>query len=88
MRLHAFVSGFVQGVFFRSTTRELACSLGLRGFVRNLPDGSVEVVAEGGRKELDKLLSFLKAGPEGARVDKVDFKFEETEEGFTEFSVA
>ena len=47
-RIHLWVSGRVQGVFFRATTREVAVALGLRGWVRNLPDGRVEVVAEGG----------------------------------------
>lgn len=71
-RLHARISGFVQGVYFRDTTRQRATALGLTGWVRNLTDGSVEVTAEGPRDKLESLLEFLRVGPGHARVDKVE----------------
>jgi acylphosphatase len=71
-RLHAKVTGLVQGVYFRDTTRQQAAALGLAGWVRNLADGSVEVLAEGPRPGLEALLEFLRTGPRQARVDRVD----------------
>ncbi|MBC8170329.1 MAG: acylphosphatase, partial [Anaerolineae bacterium] len=70
-RLHALVRGQVQGVSFRWYTQQTALPLGLTGYARNLPDRSVEVVAEGGRIQLEKLLQFLHVGPPTARVDGV-----------------
>ncbi len=66
------VSGRVQGVFFRASTRELALSLGLTGSAVNRPDGQVEVVACGTRQDLDRLCQWLHRGPEHARVTAVD----------------
>jgi acylphosphatase len=70
-QLHAIVRGQVQGVNFRSSTVAQARRLGLSGWVRNRPDGSVEVLAEGPRSGLDQLLSFLQHGPPGAMVSEV-----------------
>jgi acylphosphatase len=70
--LHATVLGKVQGVFFRAFVAKQAAELGLSGYARNLPDGSVDVMAEGGRSRLEKLLEYLRVGPPGARVDRVD----------------
>ena len=70
-RLHAVVRGRVQGVSFRYATQEAAQRLGLAGWVRNLPDGAVEVAAEGPRADLEKLLAFLQRGPTAARVAEV-----------------
>ena len=63
------ISGRVQGVFFRDTTRKIARQLGLRGSAVNLPDGSVQVVACGERQSLEALKNFLAVGPSRARVD-------------------
>ena len=72
-RLHALVSGRVQGVYFRAFIQRHAQALGLSGWARNLPDGAtVEVVAEGSRVALDGLLGQLHRGPPGARVDAVE----------------
>lgn len=65
------VSGKVQGVFFRASTREQALRLGVRGHARNLPDGSVEVVAAGEDTDLAALERWLHHGPQRARVDAV-----------------
>ena len=66
------VSGKVQGVCFRATTQEQARRLGLRGYVRNLRDGRVEVVAAGANEALDALAEWLWQGPPMSRVDAVD----------------
>jgi len=69
--LQAIVYGYVQGVFFRAFVSMRARELGLIGYVRNLPEGTVEIKAEGERNKLEKLISYLKVGPPGARVEKV-----------------
>lgn len=63
------VSGTVQGVFFRASTRDRARQLGLRGHARNLPNGDVEVVAAGDARSLQSLEDWLRTGPSQARVD-------------------
>ena len=71
-RIHAKVTGMVQGVYFRASTRDTARGLGLNGWVKNMPDGSVELEAEGPADMVDKLILWLHEGPPYARVDKVD----------------
>jgi len=70
-RLHAYVEGRVQGVGFRYFVEETAIALSLKGWVRNRWDGSVEVVAEGDRQSLEKLLTALRRGPRAALVSDV-----------------
>lgn len=70
-RLHAIVSGRVQGVNFRYYTQQAAARLNLRGWVRNLADGSVETVAEGPEAGLEAFERFLRQGPPSAVVDEV-----------------
>ena len=70
-RLEATVRGLVQGVFFRHYTRQIAQELGILGTVANQPDGTVFVTAEGSQEDVNKLLEWLKRGPELARVDPV-----------------
>ena len=70
--LHCFVSGRVQGVFFRSSTQNQAKQLGLSGWVRNLPDGRVEVLAQGDSIAIDQLRSWLEVGPRHASVSDVE----------------
>ena len=74
-RLEAVVHGYVQGVGFRVWVARTASRAGLRGWVRNEPDGSVRCVAEGPRPDLDDLLARLRHGPSGAVVDAVDARF-------------
>lgn len=74
-QVHLIISGRVQGVFFRHNTNKIANKLGLNGFVRNLDDGNVEVIAEGQEKELEKLVEFCRVGPSGARVDDVQVEY-------------
>ena len=70
-RLHAVVHGRVQGVSFRYYTVRTAQRLGLTGWVANRASGTVETVAEGGRKELDEFTGYLHRGPPGASVQRV-----------------
>lgn len=86
-RIHVFISGRVQGVFFRDHTRRWASSLGLTGWVKNLWDGRVEVVAEGEEKLLHALIARLKEGPPGALVENVDVTWEEYRAEFTDFRI-
>jgi acylphosphatase len=83
-RRRVAVQGHVQGVFFRETTRRRALAAGVAGWIRNVPDGSVEAVFEGEREDVDRLVAFAQKGPRGARVDWVDVVSEEPEglEGF------
>ena len=66
---HVRASGRVQGVFFRGWTAEQAQALGLAGWVRNLPDGSVEALVEGDEPAVARLVELMRAGPPAARVD-------------------
>lgn len=86
-RLEATVSGHVQGVFFRASTRDRAQALGLRGWVRNQPDGSVHVVAEGPEAALRQLLHFLNEGPPQARVTQVEVTWRAATGEFSHFTV-
>ncbi|UCF71396.1 MAG: acylphosphatase [candidate division WOR-3 bacterium] len=84
VRVRMIIWGVVQGVFFRANTVEKARSLNLSGWVRNLPDGSVEVVAEGPRDTLVDLVRWCHRGPVEARVDTVDIEWQSAigERGF------
>ncbi|MBC7338593.1 MAG: acylphosphatase [Firmicutes bacterium] len=76
VRAHVYISGHVQGVFFRATTREQADRLGVAGWVRNLPDGRVEAVLEGPRPAVHACLQWCHHGPPGARVTGVEVEWE------------
>ena len=84
-RLHIWVSGRVQGVFFRAYTVDLAKRLGLTGWVRNLPDRRVEIVAEGEESALQQLLAWCHEGPPAARVDQVECREEPVSGEFDTF---
>jgi acylphosphatase len=86
-RLRAFVRGDVQGVSFRWFVLREASPLDLRGWVRNLRDGRVEILAEGDRGSLEILLAALRRGPRMARVDDVDVRWEEATGEYPAFSV-
>lgn len=74
---HYRISGRVQGVFFRASTREQAAALGLAGWVRNLADGRVEAMACGESAQLDLLEQWLRRGPELAKVDSLEVTAED-----------
>jgi len=71
-RVRAIVSGRVQGVSYRASTVDAAEARGLTGWVRNLPDGRVELEAQGDADKVDALIDWCKHGPPAARVDRVD----------------
>ena len=75
-RAHVFVSGRVQGVFFRSETKHKADRYDVKGWVRNLPDGRVEAVFEGEEEVVKALIEFCKRGSSGARITNVDLRWE------------
>jgi len=85
--LQAIVHGRVQGVNFRYYTHLRAQELGVTGYVRNKWDGTVEVVAEGERGAIEKMLEFLKLGPRAARVQRVDSQWQDPTGQFGHFEV-
>ncbi len=85
-RLHAYISGRVQGVWYRASTEKKAISLKLNGWVRNLSDGRVELVAEGQQQLLQQLLDWCYQGPELAEVSGIDFQWLEATNEFSDFS--
>lgn len=87
VKAHIFVSGLVQGVFFRATTKEIAENLGLKGWVRNTRDGRVEIKVEGGKEEIEKLIEWLWKGPPLAKVKNVNVKWEEYKGEFEDFQI-
>jgi acylphosphatase len=87
-RAHVLISGRVQGVFFRDQTRTWAGSLGITGWVRNLRDGRVEVLAEGEREALESLIERLKEGPPLALVESADITWEDYKGEFPGFRIA
>jgi acylphosphatase len=81
------IYGYVQGVFFRDFTSRRARELGITGYVRNLPNRAVEVVAEGERTKLEKLIGYLKTGPPGALVEKVEVSWSEHTGSYSHFGI-
>jgi acylphosphatase len=86
-RARIFVSGRVQGVFFRDHTQKWASSLTLTGWVRNIRDGRVEALAEGDKEKIDELISKLNKGPPLSQVENVDVNWEEFKGEFKDFQV-
>jgi acylphosphatase len=87
-RLEIVVVGMVQGVWFRASTREEARRLGIRGWVRNLPDGRVQAVFEGEEEVLRRMLAWCRVGPPGARVAQVEERWSAATDGFEDFSIS
>jgi len=75
-RAHLFIAGRVHGVFFRAFTRDIAHSLGLNGWVRNLRDGRVEALFEGGKRLIEQAIKECYNGPPGARVSNIEVQWE------------
>ena len=84
-RLHAFVCGRVQGVWYRASTQKTAQKLGLNGWVRNLPDGRVELVAEGDEQALQQLLNWCWQGPTLAQVSDIQHEWSHATHVFNDF---
>jgi acylphosphatase len=87
MCLYARIHGIVQGVGFRYSTIMRAKRCGLTGYARNMFDGTVEVVAEGQKADLESLLSWLQQGPSSAVVDRVEHRFMPYSGSYAEFGV-
>ena len=86
-KAHVTVSGRVQGVFFRSRTKQQADSRDVKGWVRNRGDGGVEAVFEGAEAAVKEMIEFCKRGPVGAKVTKVDVVWEDYAGEFREFEI-
>jgi len=84
---HLIVRGRVQGVFFRAFTREVAVSLGLRGWVRNLPDGTVEALFEGDRKDIEQAVARCYEGPPASHVTDIDIEWGAYRGEFESFTI-
>lgn len=86
-RVHVFVSGRVQGVFFRRFIKAHATELGVYGWVRNIADGRVEIVAEGEKRKLMDLIELIEKGPPLARIEKVKVSWKKATGKFQDFSI-
>ena len=86
-RLHMIVTGRVQGVFYRASAAEQARALGIIGWARNLPNGSVEIIAEGRRADLQKFTAWARSGPPSARVAEVREEWGQARSEFSDFRV-
>lgn len=87
LRAHVVIQGLVQGVWFRASTKDEADRIGVTGWVRNLPDGSVEAVFEGETKKVEEIVGWCHRGPSGARVSKVDIAWEPYTKEFGHFDI-
>jgi acylphosphatase len=86
-RIHVYINGRVQGVFFRAVTQKTAIGFNLTGWVRNMPDGRVEAVFEGDDANIDKMLAWCHIGPPAARVTEVLIEEEPCSGEFRDFSI-
>ena len=87
MRVHIIVIGHVQGVGFRYYTFKRAREINVTGYVKNLPDGTVEIEAEGDRSQLEELIDLVKVGPRSAVVNGVSISWEEFTGEYEKFQV-
>lgn len=86
-QLHAFISGRVQGVWYRANTQKTARALHLTGWVRNLEDGRVELLATGDPESLKQLLDWCYKGPDKANVSDIQYRITDTQEAFKTFEI-
>jgi acylphosphatase len=85
--VHVFVTGRVQGVFFRQATKVIAIKNNVTGWVRNLDDGRVEILIEGDDKCVDAVTEWCNCGPANSRVDNIEVNDEEHSDKFENFEV-
>lgn len=88
IRANVLVTGRVQGVSFRYYTLRKAESLGLTGWVKNLPNGSVQVLIEGNKAEVEQMIEWLRTGPSLANVKEIDYHFSEYTGEYDRFDIA
>lgn len=86
-RVRLRIKGRVQGVFFRASAKEAAMNLGVTGWVKNQPDGTVETVAEGKQEALDRFIEWCREGPENASVADVEVDRQEATGEFDTFTI-
>ncbi|HLE08011.1 MAG TPA: acylphosphatase [Thermodesulfobacteriota bacterium] len=86
-RAHVTIEGLVQGVFFRAHTRDAAADFGVKGWVRNNPNGTVEAVFEGKEDAVKKAVEWCKKGPPEARVENMDVRWEGFKNEFSGFLI-
>ena len=86
-KAHVYIHGRVQGVFFRASTRDKAKALGIKGWVKNCQDGSVEAVFEGEKEAVNTMVNWCKKGPAGALVKRVEVCVEDHSGEFDEFLI-
>ena len=86
-RVHIFVNGRVQGVFFRQATKVIAIKNNVAGWVRNLDDGRVEILIEGDDKCIDSVIAWCDCGPANSRVDDIQINNENYLGSFEDFEV-
>jgi len=87
VRVHLVIRGRVQGVWYRQSTMETANRLGLTGWARNCPDGSVEAVFEGEKAGIDQAIEWCRQGPPAARVSEIDVEWQDFSNEFTSFGI-
>jgi len=85
--VHVIISGRVQGVWFRASTKQTAEQLGLTGWVRNTADGNVEAIFEGEEDIVKKMIDWCHCGPPSAQVEHVEVKNQDPTNGFESFSI-
>ncbi len=86
-RCKIIISGFVQGVSFRSFIKKHAISLNIKGYAKNTPDGNIEVICEGEKAKIQMLIERCKRGPQLARVTKIEIEAEDFKNQFENFSI-
>lgn len=86
-RARIFISGKVQGVFFRQNARQKAKELEITGWIRNLTDGRVEAVFEGEKENIEKMIDWAKKGPIWAKVEKLEVFWEKYQGEFNNFEI-
>lgn len=87
IRAHIFVSGKVQGVFYREKTRKRAEKLGVTGWVKNLLDRRVEAVFEGDKKKVEEIVNWARSGPIWAKIEALDVIWEDFQGEFNSFEI-
>lgn len=86
-RVHLFISGKVQGVFFRLNAKKKAEELGISGWAGNLSDGRVEILVEGEKEKIEELIKWARKGPLFAKVDELEIERQEFKEEFHSFEI-
>lgn len=87
MRVHVIISGKVQGVWYRASTKQMADQIGITGWVRNTSEGNVEAIFEGEKKLINEMIEWCNQGPPLAKVDNVTIKKMENEKNFDSFMI-